>query len=71
MMGGIHFFPAFKFRRDLKFVRVRESSRLFGHFLPPFGGGLKGALRAKKIHEYHFIGFRSEELGLGMESSAS
>jgi hypothetical protein len=43
-MGGIHFFPSFKFRRDLKLVRVRESSRLFGHFIPPFNGGLKNVL---------------------------
>jgi hypothetical protein len=48
VVGGIHFFPAFEFRGNLKLVRVRKSSRLFCHFLPPFRGGLKNALRAKK-----------------------
>jgi hypothetical protein len=40
VVGGIHFFPAFEFRRDLKLVRIWESSSVFGHFHSPFGGGL-------------------------------
>jgi hypothetical protein len=39
-MGGIHFFPAFKFRGNLKLMRIRESSRFFGHFHSPFVGGV-------------------------------
>jgi hypothetical protein len=40
VMGGIHFFPAFKFRGNLKLMRIRESSSFFGHFHSPFVGGV-------------------------------